>query len=48
MPYTIKPREYHKGYCPTKCRTYAAAIAEHARLEKATGFRWIIEVNTNF
>ena len=36
----VQPKRYHKGYCPTICKSRRAA--EQERLERITGFEWAI------
>ena len=40
----VQPKRYHKGYCPTICKSQRAAEFEQERLERITGFEWAIKV----
>lgn len=40
----VKPKRYRKGYCPTECKSQKSAEHEQERLERITGFDWIITV----
>ena len=40
----VQPKRYHKGYCPTICKSQIAAELEQERLERITGFEWAIKV----
>lgn len=40
----VQPKRYHKGYCPTICKSQRAAEFEQERLERITGFEWTIKV----
>lgn len=40
----VQPKRYHKGYCPTICMSQKSAEHEKERLERITGFEWIITV----
>ena len=40
----VQPKRYHKGYCPTICMSQSSAEHEKERLERITGFEWIITV----
>ena len=40
----VQPKRYRKGYCPTICRSQKSAEHEQERLERITGFEWIITV----
>lgn len=39
----VQPKRYHKGYCPTICKSQRAAELEQERLERITGFEWTIK-----
>lgn len=34
----VQPKRYHKGYCPTICKSRRVAKLEQERLERITGF----------
>ena len=36
----VQPKRYHKGYCPTICKSRRVAKLEQERLERITGFEW--------
>lgn len=36
----VQPKRYHKGYCPTICKSRRVAELEQERLERITGFEW--------
>lgn len=40
----VQPKRYRKGYCPTICKSQKSAEHEQERLERTTGFEWIITV----
>ena len=40
----VQPKRYHKGYCPTICKSQKSAEHEQERLERMTGFEWTITV----
>lgn len=40
----VQPKRYHKGYCPTICKSQKSAEHEQERLERITGFEWTITV----
>lgn len=40
----VQPKRYHKGYCPTICKSRRVAEFEQERLERITGFEWAIKV----
>lgn len=40
----VAPKRYHKGYCPTICKSESSAKHEQERLERITGFEWKITV----
>lgn len=40
----VQPKRYRKGYCPTICKSQRSAEHEQERLERMTGFEWIIIV----
>jgi hypothetical protein len=40
----VQPKRYHKGYCPTICKSQKSAEHEQERLERITGFEWTIVV----
>ena len=40
----VQPKRYHKGYCPTICKSQKSAEYEQERLERITGFEWTITV----
>ena len=40
----VQPKRYHKGYCPTICKSRRVAELEQERLERITGFEWVIKV----
>lgn len=40
----VQPKRYHKGYCATKFKSQKPAEHERERLERITGFEWIITV----
>ena len=40
----VQPERYRKGYCPTICKSQESAEHEQERLERITGFKWIITV----
>lgn len=42
MQYTVRPKEYHRGYCPTICDTMESAEEELALMRKYTTFEWEI------
>ena len=42
--WNVKPKRYHRGYCPTICRSQYAAEHERKQLERETGFEWTIVV----
>lgn len=42
MQYTVRPKEYHRGYCPTICDTMQSAEEELALMRKHTDFEWEI------
>ena len=40
----VQPKRYRKGYCATKFKSQKPAERERERLERITGFEWIITV----
>lgn len=40
----VQPKRYHKGYCPTICKSRRVAEFEQERLERITGFEWAIKI----
>lgn len=40
----VQPKRYRKGYCATTFNNRRAAEHEQERLERITGFEWIIKV----
>lgn len=42
MQYTVRPTEYHRGYCPTICDTMESAEEQLALMRKHTTFEWEI------
>ena len=40
----VQPKRYRKGYCATKFKSQKPAEHERERLERITGFEWIITV----
>ena len=40
----VQPKRRRKGYCPTICKSQKSAEYEQERLERTTGFEWIITV----
>lgn len=40
----VQPKRYRKGYCATKFKSQEPAEHERERLERITGFEWIITV----
>lgn len=40
----VQPKRYHKGYCPTICKSRRVAELEQERLERITDFEWTIKV----
>ena len=40
----VQPKRYHKGYCPTICKSRRVAKLEQECLERITGFEWAIKV----
>ena len=40
----LQPRRYRKGYCATKFKCQKAAEHERERLERETGFEWVVIV----
>lgn len=40
----VEPKKYHRGYCPTLCKSQRSAEYEQERLERTTGFEWKIIV----
>ena len=38
----VQPKRYRKGYCATKFKSQKPAEHERERLERITGFEWII------
>lgn len=40
----VQPKRYHKGYCPTICKSRRVAEFEQERLERITGFELAIKV----
>lgn len=42
MKYTVIPKEYHRGYCPTICFTEEDAQEQLALMRKHTTFEWEI------
>lgn len=40
----VQPKRYRKGYCPTICESQKSAEHEQERLERTTGFEWIITI----
>lgn len=42
MQYTVRPTEYHRGYCPTICDTMESAEEQLALMRKHTDFDWEI------
>ena len=40
----VQPKRYHKGYCPTICKSQKSAEHEQECLERTTGFEWTITV----
>lgn len=35
---------YRRGYCPTICKSFRSAEHERERLERETGFAWVVAV----
>ncbi len=40
----VQPKRYHKGYCPTICKSQESAEHEQEHLERMTGLKWTITV----
>ena len=40
----LQPKRYHKGYCATKFKSQKAAEHEQEKLERETGFEWVVIV----
>ena len=40
----IQPKRHRKGYCSTICKSQCSAEHEQERLERITGFEWVITV----
>lgn len=40
----VQPKRYHRGYCPTICKSQKSAEYEQERLKRITGFEWTIIV----
>lgn len=40
----VAPKRYHKGFCPTICKSQRSAEHEKERLESISGFGWKITV----
>lgn len=45
MEYIVRPKEYHRGYCPTICDTMESAEEQLALMQKYTDFEWVIETD---
>ena len=42
--WTVAPKRYRRGYCPTICKSQRSAEHEQERLKRMTGFEWVITV----
>ena len=42
--WVIQPKRYHKGYCPTICKSQSSAEHEAEKLQRLTGFEWTIVI----
>lgn len=42
MEYIVRPKEYHRGYCPTICESLESAEEELSLMRKYTDFEWDI------
>lgn len=40
----VQPKRYRLGYCPTICKSQKSAREQQERLERITGFEWVITV----
>lgn len=40
----VQPKRYRLGYCPTICESQKSAREQKERLERITGFEWVITV----
>ena len=40
----VQPKRYHRGYRPTICNSQNSAEHDQERLERITGFEWIITI----